>query len=367
MDWFTPLVSKDKLHSKFLFMLDPQYTSERKLFTEWTSSFIIKDGLDKTVKEFQTTFHSVFWEVYLNKVITCSNGTINGDVSSPDFIITKNNKTTCMEAVIANIAQDKPKENERTIEDVYGDNDHYEILDESIIRLYGAVTSKLEKYKDSYSKSKTVESSPFVIAIGDYGQINFGQSYYYPMLAILYNAYYDPNDEKDLLILCCDNYEREYKYIEHHLNKNKKELKLGFFSSNENKNISAILYSCTLTLGKLTSLCENHTPLPKTIALTRDNGILELDICRHSGSMPDETLLDGTFIFHNPYAEKPLPDSFIEGKGLTHIYFKPDEGELEIVTKGSMTLKRRFISISEVAPELIPNYNEYLWMPFERS
>tara|TARA_R110000796_G_scaffold237778_1_gene357934 strand:- start:5153 stop:5428 length:276 start_codon:yes stop_codon:yes gene_type:complete len=70
--WFIPKISSEKFHPQFKWLLDPGYQSERELLENWIDEFIIKDGLDKTIKEFQSTFRSTFWEIYLNKVIISS-------------------------------------------------------------------------------------------------------------------------------------------------------------------------------------------------------------------------------------------------------------------------------------------------------
>ena len=335
-DWFENiLVDKDKLHYKFKYLLDYQYNEERNILKSWIKNFIIKDGKTKTIKEFQTTFHSTFFELYLNEVILNSGATISNNVKSPDFYIKKEGINICVEAVIANIAEAGEPESTRTLSDIYGENDYYKIVDESIIRTLGAITGKLKKYPQ-YAKSDFVKNDSFIIALADFSQVNYGQSYFYPLLAILYQAYYDPDEKTDLKIYCNDSLDKQYKYKDVHLKPNGNPLNLGLFSSDEYKHISAIIYTCTLTFGKLTSLSENHS-IPRFIRLDREN----IDVLRYSGQQSDESLCDGLFIFHNPFAEKPLPNNYFKGKGLTNILFNAEEYVIDIDCQDSSPLMRR--------------------------
>jgi hypothetical protein len=343
-NWFDIIEKEENLHKKFKHLLDIFYTNERELLEDWITRFIIKDGETKTIKQFQSSYHSMAWEVYLNELIISSGGTIDNKVSSPDFFIHKDGKNASIEAVVANIS---PKygipETERTISDIYGENDYSSILNESIIRLLSAITYKSDKYYKTYNNNEKVNNRPYVIALSDHAQINSGQSSCFPLLAILFNAYYDPDDKENLKILGYDNFDREYKYKEHHIKANGEPLELGLFSTEKYKHISAIIYSCTMTLGKLTSLSKDHFS-PKFIIIERE----EFKKIRYSDSSPDETLSDGIFIFHNPYAERPFSEHFINGDGVTNIYLDKDDDDemIKIKTIGDYSpLIRRFVGM----------------------
>ena len=58
-------LSEEKLHPKFKWLRDSLF-EEIKIVEEWAKDFIDKDN--KFIHEFQTTFHSSFWELYLHKV-----------------------------------------------------------------------------------------------------------------------------------------------------------------------------------------------------------------------------------------------------------------------------------------------------------
>ena len=54
-----------KWHPKFKLLMNEklQFFRERHLVSNWTEGFVDRD--EKIIKEFQTTFHSSFWEFYL--------------------------------------------------------------------------------------------------------------------------------------------------------------------------------------------------------------------------------------------------------------------------------------------------------------
>ncbi len=370
MDLFTPIVKNIELHQKFKYLLEPTYNTERGLLSDWWNDFVIKDGEKKTIKQFQTTFHSMFWEIYLNKVILESGCTIDSNVTSPDFVINFKDNKVSIEAVVANIASQGKKESERTINDVFGENDIDPITNESITRLFNSIDSKSKKYFDKYHEDELVKSNPFIIALADYGQVNYGQTYIYSMLALLYSAFYDPDEKSDLKILCSDNFNREYKFKELHFKENGKALNIGLFQRPEYSHIAAIMYSSTLSLGKLTSLTSEHE-MRRFILLDRDIPSLDLEestlqLIRYSGSNPDEVLNDGLFVFHNPYADKPLEDEFLQGRGVTHVKFDLDEYELNIEYTELPPLKRRRVGYPGEEYSYVDGIESFSFYPVEK-
>jgi len=361
--WFEPKIPTDRLHPQFKWLLDLGYQSERELIESWIDEFPIKDGLDKTINEFQSTFRSTFWELYLNQVITSSGWKVDPECGSPDFIIQKDSKTYSVEAVVANFAKKSKTEDERTVEDIYYDNDIYQIISASVLRTLNAITYKSAKFFASYSTNERVASNPYIIALADYGQINYGQSSFYSMMAVLYNAAYDPEDKLELKILCEDNFGNEYKYIDSIKKENGTELPLGLFSNDEHKHISAILFTCTLTLGKLTSLKASHS-FDRFVYLEREH----IKQIRYSGSKSDESLCDGLFLFLNPYADHPIDQQSFQGKGLTVITGDlENEYEFQIVCEGSSPLTRRKVGMRGEEVSLLKDLGDFTFYPVAKE
>lgn len=359
-DWYALVDEEEKIHPKFKMLLRDEYKSERELFSEWLEQFHTKDGRKKTKKEFQTTFHSTLWEVYLNKVLLENGYSINKEIETPDFLATKDGYTICIEAATANVAQEGSPESKRTIDQIYGENDYRPILNESIARLHYALKNKHKNYKKIYSKLDYVANNPFIYGVGDYGQINYGQSFYYPLLALLYGAYPDFGDLDEYKILCEDNFGYEYKFVPEITASNGSAIPLGIFSDDSHKHISAIIYSCTLSLGKLSSLSLNHSPYPKCIALIRELDRQEFRIKRYSGEEPIESISDGLFIFHNPYSEKKLPDEFLDDPSICQIRYDFAENVINITCRKSAPIKRRFVCTQGTESFMLESINTYL-------
>lgn len=306
-------IHEESLHPKFKFLRDNStLEGERNILLNWTNGFIDRDN--KIVKEFQTTFHSSFWEFYLFKVFSEMKFKIDFSKDRPDFII--NHPTDIyIEAVVSNIKKEGREESLRTTDDVSSmivppnrQEDFYELLNESIVRNSNAILSKSSKYLEKYINCEWVhEEVPFLIALSSYDQINYGREHFYPMLALLYGSYYRPE---------LDSYELKESIIKPGT---ESFIPLGLFKDESFAHISAIIFSCTTTLGKLTSLS-----ISEGNAEVQFNGVLNI---RHDYEPPyykvqivskdnPEYLTDGLFIFHNPYARNKIVHEFSKSNAI---------------------------------------------------
>jgi len=103
LDLFTSTTTEDKLHSHFKYLLDQENEEIKKVLLRWSSGFEDRDN--KFNHEFQTTFNSSFWEIYLNQCFHDLGMSIDFSRISPDFTVTsKNNNLINVEAVTANHA-----------------------------------------------------------------------------------------------------------------------------------------------------------------------------------------------------------------------------------------------------------------------
>lgn len=142
---------------------------------------------------------------------------------------------------------------------------------------------------------------PFVIALGSYDQIHYGREFTHSMMTLLYGLRYDVSTGS-------------YKQAEFIIKPGTQSpIPVGIFTSNDYSHIAAVIFSCTVTLGKLTSIAISQG---KYYGL---NGILNI---KHDYDHPHfkghivsrsspEYLSDGVFVFYNPHAKNPLPiDAF---------------------------------------------------------
>lgn len=333
-------ISEEDLHPKFKLLRDKYfYKQEKKILQAWTDGFIDRDN--KIIKEFQTTFHSSFWEFYLFSVFNELGLKIDFTKDRPDFIISEPEKIY-IEAVVSNIKKEGRGEETRNCDDVssmivppHKQNDFYEVLNEAIVRNSNAILGKSKKYLEKYIKCKWVDiNNPFVIAISSYGQVNYGREYIYPMMALLYGLYFHPK---------LDKYEIKESILKPDTNS---AIPLGIFKDNSYEHISAIIYSCTVTLGKLTSLSISNGESD-----FQQNGVLNI---RHDYEYPHfkvqivsednpEYLSDSLFIFHNPFAKNKLSPKIFEKSNAIQIIPQNEdlrfEGENKPIYSRLNTLK----------------------------
>src|SRR6516225_6808307 len=90
MDLFTPIVSEAEQHPNFRTISKQGNTFNFDVVNEWAIGFQDRDG--KFVKEFQTTFDSSFWELYLFAVLKHFGLDVDFSVSSPDLVHVPNLK-----------------------------------------------------------------------------------------------------------------------------------------------------------------------------------------------------------------------------------------------------------------------------------
>jgi hypothetical protein len=102
MSFFTPIVPPDKYHRNFATVLETNNPDEHALFSCWADGFKDRDG--KSVLEFQTTFNSSFWDIYLFAALKHRACAVDFSYHAPDFVVTAPTPFT-MEATVASNAQ----------------------------------------------------------------------------------------------------------------------------------------------------------------------------------------------------------------------------------------------------------------------
>ena len=312
-------LNDDKLHPKYKLLRDEfYYRNSKKIINEWVDGFVDRD--QKIIKEFQTTFHSSFWEFYLHAVFKELGWTVNYKNNRPDFIISSP-EDIYVEAVVSEIKNGGPSESERThdhvldmLEPLSTREQFSSIIDEAIARHSNSISSKHKKYTGYTAKEKinkgykdcpwVKEDKPYVIALASYDQISYGREYIYSMMALLYNLYYCPETEQY--------YKRDYIKKPN----TDSNIKLGLFTDNSLEDVSAIIFCNTLTLGKLSSLSKSRgSDLSYVINIRHDMDPPHYKI-QEVGQDSPEQLLDGLYVFHNPYAKNNLPLSELNKTGL---------------------------------------------------
>lgn len=378
IDLFSTTATKEKLHPKYETIKNHLFlTGEHDVLKDWIDGFEDRDN--KIVYEFQTTFHSSFWEFYLFAVFKEAGFEIDFTKNRPDFIINKPQKFY-VEAVVANIKKDGSQEEQRTLRDIISmiepahmQQNFNENLTESIVRYSNAILSKSEKYtgyskKGKYHKGYSEDddydtTAPYLIALSGYEQINYGNNFYYAIFALLYGLYYDNLNDK---------YTKKENIIKPN---STSEIPIGLFLNEKMEHISAIIFSSTVTLGKLTSL---------SISQNKSNLNLNTVLCmRHDTEPPHfkpqivsssnpEFLSDGLFIFHNPFAKNPMDKNLFKDTNIININFNIETGmktfegnNLPIVSRLNLFAGEQFFKNSIY--QIIENFNPDLVFIFAEA
>ncbi|KGR82754.1 hypothetical protein [Lysinibacillus odysseyi] len=349
-------INDEKLHYKFK-MLKDSLIEEKEIIQEWSKGFIDKDN--KFAYEFQTTFHSSFWELYLHTVFKEAKFTLDYSKQVPDFIV-KLPFEFYVEAVVANIKEKGLKEEERTfmdtfigLEALHLNPNFNQIIDESIVRYSNAIRSKTMKYKNEYSTKDWInKEASFTLALASYDQINYGVEFIYPLMALLYGLYFDVESQS-------------YGQKDHILKPGTDaKIKLNIFSDKEFEDISAIIFTCTLTIGKLTSLVisKGKYSLNKVFCIRHDisDDVFPYKLNKVSPATP-EHLSDGLIVFHNPRAKSPLPIGLFKETNALQIHAK-GSSDLQLISE-NLPLVARVNSVflrlfnDEMIMDLMIKYN----------
>lgn len=335
---FESLVPEDKRHKNYVSILGSIQQADRNELQRWAKGFPDRDN--KFVKEFQTTFNSGFWEVYLYALFNEMGIKMDWSHSTPDFIIEIEGKKIVIEATIAAAAMGKTPEWEKKIEAVPTRFKKMNI--ESIIRLSNSITSKYKKYKDEYCKLEHVKSNPFVIAVAPFEQPYFNQQYDTPIMALLYDYYVDEDAYND----------NPYLYpngppgisMGSVKKENGAEIVLGFFEDDSFSDISVILLSTTATWGKVEAMSKNNsiTRYINTLWWSNTDGdpvFRPLTKQNHK-----EKIRDGLLVFHNPYAKHPINANIFKVDGVVQVFSDPNTKKITKQTNGDCLMHRQSIN-----------------------
>jgi len=300
-DLFQDLEMKKELHPKFLVLRDVYSEYHREILNEWFSGFQDRDN--KIIKEFQTTFHSSFWEIFLYKVFKELHFKIDFTHNRPDFILEHFGlgEVIYVEATIANISISGSPEDSRGMEDIlsmftppYLLPDFETGMVESIIRYANAIKSKTEKYRNDYVNCKWICSdNPYVIALSSYSQVNYG---------------------------------REQYVIKQETGA---EILLNIFDSKEYEDVSAIIFTSNCTIGKLTALVRSKNEdynITNVFNLYQDFFDEEVRFkYQDVGTKAPELVTDGLWVFHNPNAKNQLSVLDFWDEGITQIMIEDEK------------------------------------------
>lgn len=335
MDLFTPIIPTEKQHRIFQMLLQPEYAPERAVLAQWARTFVDRDG--KFVREFQSTFESGFWELYLNAAAEAWGWKIDRSHSSPDFIVTSP-ASFCVEAAIAAPAQGGKGPIAFDVSDI--PDDFSEFNAQASIRICNSFTAKVKRFRDYYATLPHAADRPFVIAIAafdrPFSHFSAGRS----ILAALYGLYYDE-------AATAPDAKRVVAYNVSSATKSETaEVPMALFCDDSYADVSAVIYSSLVTWGKIRALADN--PDAKTIYQTFHprEGDLIPEIRKTLKKDYVEHLFDGVYVLHNPFAKHALPRGLLSHPRLAEVH-ATEAGDLVINAPDDFLLVRTLWSVQE--------------------
>lgn len=367
IDLFKVIIEEDKLHPLFKRVLtEPAFIKTHPIINSWGEGLLERRGESlKFVKEFQTTFSSSFWELYLNQAFRDLGYKIDYSKASPDFnLIRDSGGFISVEAVTSN-----PQD----YSDLISNQSSTEgLLNASTLKLIGKIRDKHKLYlgdgkkKNPYCSLEHVKGNPFVLAIAPFDR-RFAQSQNNTAInRVLYGL------EPPL------NYHIPQEAVESIANKNGKKVELGIFTDDSFKEISAVIFSTTGTFSKAVAKAGTASFIRAT--RLRRMGIVEFmakegiekigrslnevsdgytvgserffdgfDICGsdmylYDAHYHDETHLDGLQIYHNPFALHPLTKEDFNCYELVHYYYDIESKQILIDYRDGALVSRNTVT-----------------------
>lgn len=303
LDLFTPVISSERFHPAFNKVLNPPNMHDKKVLNDWADGFVDRDG--KFVKEFQTTFDSAFWELYLHAAFKELGMECDFRWPRPDFCI-RTPEQFVVEASVALNAQGTPAVTETNPLEMPAS--FKEFNRQAIIRLSNSVHSKYTKYVESYNQLAQAVGKPFVLAIAPFDRPHFPLQAQRAIEALLYRFYVDEErylrkyPDRNAPLLADD--------LPHVLKDSGEPLPLGLFCDASMAGISAIIHSTAATWSKVRALGNDPDVMITAIYENRAEG--GQYVFRGPNARYKENILDGLRVYHNPYAIHPLDSGLFD-------------------------------------------------------
>ena len=320
MDLFTPIVDPSRFHPAFSNVKTLYNRYEEEVLEQWAEGFVDRDG--KFVTEFQTTFDSSFWELYLNAVLKDLGCTIDFSFHRPDFCITEPFPFSIEATVALHVSGAEPATAAAPAPEA--PIDLREFNRQAIIRLANSISSKSRKYTEAYSKLEHVENRSFVIAVAPFDRPEFNLQVNRAIEAYLF-GYYADESQGSLEDLIKDG--PQVSQIECVLKDSGADIEVGIFNDDSHSHISAIVFSTCATWGKVSALSDDPDLHIIFYTLHYNPAGYAPYYSQHLKADYEEHLLDGLRVYHNPFAKHPLPIELFTDERIFQTYFDHSSGE----------------------------------------
>jgi hypothetical protein len=339
MDLFAPVVDESKFDPTFAKVLSQRNPHNEAVLQRWADGFVDRD--EKFVREFQTTFHACYWELYLHAWLKDLGCRIDFSHSAPDFVVT-DPVPFVVEATVALQGEHGTSIAESTLQNLPPSLNEFNR--QAIIRLANSVSTKKRKYDTSYSKLPHVLGKPFVLALAPFDRPFAWMQAHRAIEALLFQYYVDEDEHLRAGDMSAPLVGRR---MEEATKNSGASVPLGIFNDDSHREISAVLFNSCMSWGKVRALSNDPNPMV----------VFQAGYHNPNGTMPEvvtslkadyhETLQDGMKIYHNPHALHPLPPVTFRRPGVFQAYFDHARGEWEVETNGRLLLFRQVLTARE--------------------
>ncbi|MBP0942343.1 glycosaminoglycan attachment site [Pseudomonas alliivorans] len=316
MNLFEPIVSAAQHHPNFKNLLRMGNGFTLDVLNDWAQGFIDRDG--KFVTEFQMTFNSSFWELYLHAVLKKFDMPVDFTKASPDFCLPS--KGFNIEATVASSAQGAAPEHLRLGKAPPADLNAFNFR--SIIRLSNSLAAKRRKYLESYAVLDHVQDRPYVVAVTNFDQPFSFMACQRPIEAVLHGYYVD---EERYIASGGGEGRLEGETLLKVFKDNGSPIELGLFTTPAYREISAVIFSNCANMGKVRALSSDPSPGIVFTALRLNPASDQPHIIRAPKRHYEENLLDGLRIYHNPYATHPLAPALFRHPSVFQSFWDNDD------------------------------------------
>ncbi|WP_347279149.1 glycosaminoglycan attachment site [Plasticicumulans sp.] len=316
MKLFDPVVAEDKMHANLRSILSTRNGYNMDVLQDWARGFVDRDG--KFVEEFQTTFNSSFWELYLFAVLKKYGMSVDFSQARPDFCIPSLRLN--IEATIASHAQGAEPEFAKLGKTLPSDLNTFNL--QTIVRLSNSLAAKHRKYVESYAALDHVKDSAYVVAVTNFDQPFSFMACQRPIEAVLYGYYVD---EERYIATAGKEGRLQGAELLQVFKDNGSPIDLGVFTTPAYREISAVIFNGCATMGKVRALSSDPSPGIVFTALRLNPNSDRPHVIREPKWRYEENLLDGLRIYHNPFAQHPLNPALFRHPSVFQWYFQGNE------------------------------------------
>jgi hypothetical protein len=349
IDLWTPIVATEKQHNNFRWILERGSEAGREVISSWAEGFHDRDG--KFVREFQTTFDSAFWELYLFACFKELKLSPRMDHHAPDFMLKIGAASVAAEATVAKEAEGhRPEWDKYDLRKAHDIADLAQRVRYTTVRLASRFVSKVAEYRKKYSALPHIKGRPFVLCIAPFDQPFTFDLAQQAMRRVLYRAdtpifQRDPKTG-EAIVFGVSEVDRVTKDAG-------VDVPLGVFCDASFSEVSAVIFSTTATWCKVRALSAD----------SEEGTIFRAERYNAHGTIPlltvakkpqyRETLLDGLILCLNPFASHPIDvEPFLNREIALESWHR--EAQTYVGAAPHEWLIRRFCLTANVVPEVTP-------------